>query len=151
MDAGVAGAVGFLETPITVLHIIVAIFMILVVLIQGGSSGGVSATLGGGGNSSAVLGATGATSLLGKLTYACAIMFMMTSISLCVIQGKKGASGIDTKKIEQYEQNQNKKAMDTKDDAALEAVKTEKGMAKPADQKNSMDSAPATVPADNNK
>ena len=53
---------------ITALHVFVALFMILVVLLQGGNSGGIGATLGGG-NSSGVFGATGANSMLTKLTY----------------------------------------------------------------------------------
>lgn len=70
-----------LETLVTSLHVIVCLFLILVVLVQGGHSGGVGAAFGGG-NSSGVFGATGATSLLGKLTYASAGIFMLTSIYL---------------------------------------------------------------------
>ena len=78
---------------ITALHVLVALFMILVVLLQGGSSGGVSATFGGG-NSSGVFGATGATSILTKLTYVAAVIFMITSLSLSMIQSKAGSVGI---------------------------------------------------------
>lgn len=78
---------------ITALHVLVALFMILVVLLQGGSSGGVSATFGGG-NSSGVFGATGATSILTKLTYVAAIIFMFTSLSLSMIQSNSGSTGI---------------------------------------------------------
>ena len=55
--------------------------MILVVLIQGGNQGGVGAA--GGGNSQGVFGASGATTLLGKLTYAAAAIFMVTSFLIC--------------------------------------------------------------------
>lgn len=75
-----------METLVTVVHVIVALFMILVVLVQGGNSGGVGAAFGGG-NSQGVFGATGATSFLGKLTYGAAFVFMVTSISLTIIQG----------------------------------------------------------------
>ena len=61
-----------METFMTVVHVLVAIFAILVVLVQGGNQGGVSAALGGGGNSTSAFGATGATSFFGKLTYAAA-------------------------------------------------------------------------------
>ena len=105
MDS-VSNLIGFMETPLTILHIVVAFFMILVVLIQGGSAGGVGATLGGGGNSNAVFGATGATTILGKATYACAFMFMLTSISLCIAQSKQGSTGLD-KKVQEYNQQQN--------------------------------------------
>ncbi len=78
-----------METLITIVHVVVALFMILVVLIQGGNQGGVGAAFGGG-NSSGVFGAGGATSLLGKMTYGAAGIFMLTSISLTIIQGKSG-------------------------------------------------------------
>ena len=82
-----------MEVFITVIHVVVAVFMILVVLIQGGNQGGVGAAFGGG-NSQGVFGATGATSFLGKLTYAAAMVFMVTSISLTIIQGRGGMVGL---------------------------------------------------------
>lgn len=82
-----------LVTLIEVVHIVVALFMILVVLVQGGNQGGVGAAFGGG-NSSGIFGATGATSLLGKLTYGAAGVFMLTSITLTVLQGKGGDIGL---------------------------------------------------------
>ncbi len=85
-----------METLLTVIHVGVALFMILVVLVQGGHSGGVGAAFGGG-SSSGLLGATGATTLLGKLTYAAAGIFMVSSISLSVIQGKSGNVGLGKK------------------------------------------------------
>ena len=85
-----------METLLTVFHVGVALFMILVVLVQGGHSGGVGAAFGGG-SSSGLLGATGATTLLGKLTYAAAGVFMVSSISLSVIQGKSGNVGLGKK------------------------------------------------------
>lgn len=81
------------ETLVEVVHIGVAFFMILVVLVQGGNQGGVGAAFGGG-NSSGVFGATGATTILGKMTYGAAAIFMITSISLTVMQGKGGDVGL---------------------------------------------------------
>jgi len=85
-----------METFITVIHILTAIFMIVVVLIQGGNSGGVASAFGGG-NTQGVFGAGGATTFLGKLTYAFAAIFMVTSISLSVIQGSGGKTGLKEK------------------------------------------------------
>lgn len=90
-----------METLIVIVHILTALFMILVVLVQGGNQGGVGAAFGGG-NTSGVFGASGATTLLGKLTYAAAGIFMVTSISLAVIQGA-GRTGL-TEKLQQQEQ-----------------------------------------------
>jgi preprotein translocase subunit SecG len=85
-----------LEILINTVHIIVALFLILVVLVQGGNQGGVSAAFGSG-SSSGVFGATGATSLLGKLTYAAAGIFMVTSITLTVLGGASGELGLADK------------------------------------------------------
>jgi preprotein translocase subunit SecG len=82
-----------METFVTVIHVCTAIFMILVVLVQGGNSGGVGAAFGGG-NSQGVFGAAGATSFLGKLTYGMAAIFMVTSISLSTLQGTAGKTGL---------------------------------------------------------
>ncbi len=82
-----------METFVTVVHVLTALFMVLVILVQGGNSGGVSAAFGGG-NSSGVFGATGATPLLGKLTYIAAAVFMVTSMSLLIIQGGNTKTGL---------------------------------------------------------
>jgi preprotein translocase subunit SecG len=82
-----------METLVTVIHIVVAFFLILVVLVQAGNAGGVGAAFGGG-NSSGVFGATGANQFLSRLTYAAAGIFMMTSIVLTVMQGKAGKTGL---------------------------------------------------------
>lgn len=92
-----------LEVLLEIVHIGVALFMILVVLVQGGNQGGVGAAFGGG-NSSGVFGATGATTLLGKLTYGAALIFMLTSISLTVIQGRGGDVGL-TEKLKKAQQD----------------------------------------------
>lgn len=85
-----------LETLVTVIHVLVAVFMILVVLLQGGNQGGVGAAFGGG-NSQGVFGATGATSFFGKLTYGAAVVFMLTSITLTIQQGGRGNIGLKEK------------------------------------------------------
>lgn len=76
-----------------------AIFMILVIIIQGGNSGGVGAAFGGG-NSQGVFGATGAQNFLGKTTYVIAAIFMASSIGLSMIQGTSGKTGL-TERLEQ--------------------------------------------------
>lgn len=67
--------------------------MILVVLLQGGNQGGVGAALGGG-NSTSAFGATGATSLFGKMTYGAAAVFMISSILLTIEKSGGGNIGL---------------------------------------------------------
>ena len=82
-----------METFLTVVHVLAAIFMIVVIIVQGGNAGGVGAAFGGG-NSAGLFGAAGATSFLGKLTYGMAGIFMATSILLSVYKGTTGKTGL---------------------------------------------------------
>lgn len=86
-------------TLITIVHVTAALFIICVVLLQGGSSGGLGAGFGGGsgGNSQSLFGASGPTSFLGKLTYVFAAIFMITSISLTIMQGTSYDIGLKEK------------------------------------------------------
>lgn len=70
-----------LSTPLTILHIIVCLFLMLVVLIQPGKSGGLGAALGGAG-AQQVFGGRGAGSFLSRLTWISATIFFMTSVVL---------------------------------------------------------------------
>jgi len=85
-----------METFVTSIHLLAAVFMILVVLIQGGNQGGISAAFGGG-NSQGFFGAGGATTILGKLTYIAAGIFMVTSLWLTVLKGNVGNIGLSEK------------------------------------------------------
>ncbi|MFK7873196.1 MAG: preprotein translocase subunit SecG [Oligoflexales bacterium] len=82
-----------METLVSIVHVLACTFIILVVLIQGGNQGGVGAAFGGG-NSQGVFGASGATSLLGKLTFLAGLCFVVTCISLSVMQGQGGKVGL---------------------------------------------------------
>ena len=66
---------------LTVLHVVVAITLILFVLLQAGKGGGIGAAFGGG-SSDTLFGASGPAGILGKLTTAAAILFMMSSLLL---------------------------------------------------------------------
>ena len=51
----------------------------------------------GGGNSTSAFGATGATSFFGKLTYAAAAIFMISSVWLTVLSSQEGEIGLSDK------------------------------------------------------
>lgn len=97
--------------------------MILVIIVQGGNSGGVGAAFGGG-NSQGVFGAGGAQNFLGKLTYAMAAVFMLTSIGLSVIQGQSGKTGL-SERLEQAAESQTDEASDEVTAPATEQNNTE--------------------------
>ncbi|MCK6529322.1 preprotein translocase subunit SecG [Myxococcota bacterium] len=69
-------------TLITILHVFLCFFLIIVILLQAGKGGDVGAAFGGAGASSTVFGASGAGTLLSRVTTGVAMLFMVTSISL---------------------------------------------------------------------
>ena len=72
-----------------VIHIIVSVFLILVVMMQGSKSEGLSGLFGGGGGT--LLG-TGTTTFLAKVTTVLGIIFMLSSICFTVVLSHKPAS-----------------------------------------------------------
>jgi preprotein translocase subunit SecG len=70
-----------LETPITVLHVFAAAVLILIILIQPGKSGGLTAALGGAGTQQ-VFGGRGAGNFLSRGTWILAGTFFLTSVVL---------------------------------------------------------------------
>jgi len=78
---------------LTILHVIVSVFLILVVLLQQGKSADWAGTFGGGG-SQTVFGARGAATLLTKATTAAAIIFMLTSLSLTILVSRAGGTSV---------------------------------------------------------
>lgn len=73
---------------ITTIHILVCFFIIIVVLLQSGQSGDISAAFGGQGSQTA-FGPRGAASALSKATTWSAVAFMVTSIALAVYASKR--------------------------------------------------------------
>lgn len=67
-----------------ILQVFVAIFMIGVVLLQPGNKGGASAALGAAGSDTA-FGGRGANTLLAKITFGAAAVFMLTNIALSLM------------------------------------------------------------------
>jgi preprotein translocase subunit SecG len=77
---------------LTIVHIIVCFFLIIVVLLQSGKSGDIAAAFGGQGSQTA-FGPRGAASALSRATTWSAIIFMVTSITLSILAQRRGGSG----------------------------------------------------------
>lgn len=73
---------------VIVLQVLVALFLIMVVLLQPGNRGGASAALGGAG-SDTVFGARGANTFLSKITFGAAICFMLTNLALSFMSSSR--------------------------------------------------------------
>jgi len=71
-------------------HVVISIFLILVVLLQQGK--GADLSVFGGGASQAAFGARGAATLLHKLTVACFVLFIITTLSIGIMQARSQPS-----------------------------------------------------------
>ncbi len=73
---------------ITSIHVVVCVILIVVVLLQHGKSADIAATFGGMGSQTA-FGPRGTATALSRLTTWCAIIFMITAISLTIFASRK--------------------------------------------------------------
>ena len=78
---------------ITLVHVFVCAVLIIVVLLQHGKSADIAATFGGMGSQTA-FGPRGTATALSRLTTWCAIIFMVTSISLTIFASKSHPTSI---------------------------------------------------------
>jgi preprotein translocase subunit SecG len=76
----------WLYVPLVVLHVIVAVALILIVLLQAGKGAGIGAAFGGA--SQTVFGPRGPGNFLSKLTTAAAGIFMVTSLVLAIFSSQ---------------------------------------------------------------
>ena len=67
-------------TLLTVVHIVVCLFLVVIVLLQHGKGASMGASFGG--SSQTVFGTEGPLPLLNKITTGAAVVFMLTSVSL---------------------------------------------------------------------
>ncbi len=75
-------------TFLTVLHVVVCIFLMLVVLLQAGRGGGIGLAFGGSGGSQSVFGSSGGANFLTKMTAICAIIFFANSLALAYLSSQ---------------------------------------------------------------
>ena len=80
---------------LSVLHLLIAVVLVAVVLLQSGKGADIGATFGGG-SSQTVFGGRGAATFLSKLTSAVAVLFMISSLVLAIYSGRRGSSSVIT-------------------------------------------------------
>lgn len=78
-----------MENVVLIIHLILALGLIGVVLLQRSEGGGLG--LGGGGGGGGLVSARGAATALGKVTWALAVAFIITSLTLTIIAAQKSA------------------------------------------------------------
>ncbi|OPX54890.1 protein translocase subunit secG [Oceanospirillum multiglobuliferum] len=80
-----------METLILVVHVILAVALVALVLIQQGKGAEAGASFGGGA-SQTIFGSTGNTSFLGRITAIIATLFFVTSLALAVYASQQAKS-----------------------------------------------------------
>jgi preprotein translocase subunit SecG len=80
---------------LTVVHVIVCIFLIVVVLLQSGKAADLAGAFGGMGSQTA-FGPRGSATLLSKATTISAVLFMLTSMSLSILATRSTGGGGST-------------------------------------------------------
>ena len=77
---------------LTILHILVCLFLVVVVLLQSGKAADLAGAFGGMGSQTA-FGPRGAATVLSKATTVAAAVFMLTSLSLGIISTRGAGTG----------------------------------------------------------
>lgn len=80
-----------LSVILTIIHVIVCLFLVVVVLLQSGKAADLAGAFGGMG-SQTVFGPRGAATALSRATTASAVLFMVTSLGLSVIATRQSGS-----------------------------------------------------------
>ncbi len=83
-----------LHSLLIFIHVIVSLALIISVLMQSSKGGGLAGTFGGSGVSGGVFGGRGAAPFLAKATTACAILFMLTSLSLNFVRSSSRTDSV---------------------------------------------------------
>ena len=78
---------------LTIIHVFVCVFLVVVVLLQSGQSGDIAAAFGGMGSQTA-FGPRGTATVFSRLTTWCAIIFMLTSMALTYLTSTRGSSSV---------------------------------------------------------
>jgi preprotein translocase subunit SecG len=79
-------------TLLTVIHVAVCLFLIVIVLLQHGKGADAGATFGG--SSQSLFGTEGPLPLLNKITTTVAIVFMLTSVALAYFSSSKSTGSV---------------------------------------------------------
>ena len=78
---------------VTIVHVLVCVFLVIVVLLQSGKAADLAGAFGGMGSQTA-FGPRGSATVLSKATTSSAILFMITSMSLAILATRGDAGGV---------------------------------------------------------
>lgn len=105
-------------TLVTVLHVVAALFLVLVVLLQQGKGASMGAAFGAG-SSQTMFGSSGAGNFLSKLTAGAAALFMITSLTLATMSRTQEADSV-IKQVEETTTSESSSDSSSKDSETTE-------------------------------
>jgi preprotein translocase subunit SecG len=129
-----------MTTFLTIIHVIVCLFLVLVVLLQAGKGGGMGIAFGGGGGSQTVFGSSGAGNFLTRLTSITALIFLVTSLGLAHYSSQQ-----DSKRLQRL--GERKAEQKKAEDARNEKLKLDLEKARDTVQKTAGGAAAGTPAA----
>lgn len=86
----------FVYTLLLILHVIVAVCLMIVVLLQSGKGGGLAGAFGGAGATQTMFGGRGAGDFLTRTTQVLGAAFMLTSLVLVLLGGSGNRTGLSS-------------------------------------------------------
>jgi preprotein translocase subunit SecG len=89
---------------LTIIHVLVCIFLIVVVLLQSGKAADLAGAFGGMGSQTA-FGPRGSATLLSKATTISAVVFMVTSLSLSILATRNAGSAVGNSVLDKTKQS----------------------------------------------
>jgi preprotein translocase subunit SecG len=128
-------------TFLTVLHVFVCIFLMLVVLLQAGRGGGIGLAFGGSGGSQSVFGSSGGATFLTKLTAICAVIFFTNSLALAYMSSQSDSKRLQRIAEQKVQAKKSEEALNSK--LMTDIEKQREAQEKAAAQKSEADQAPA--------
>ena len=126
-----------MHTFVLVVHIILAILMIALILVQHGKGADAGASFGGGG-AATVFGASGSASFLTRVTAVLTALFFVTSITLAIFAKKQTSGAYSLKSV----QTQTAPAIPANNGAPLQQNQAPLQQTTTPIQQNSSDSSP---------
>lgn len=81
-------------TLAVIIHLTVSVILIITVLLQAGKGASIGSSFGGGSSSQTVFGSAGPATILMKITWVCAVIFMLTSLFMTYSVSKAKKSSI---------------------------------------------------------
>src|SRR5881296_927737 len=131
----------FMITLLTVFHVIVCIFLVLVVLLQQGKGADWAGAFGGGG-SQTTFGSRGAGTILSRATTAAAIIFMITSLALTILISQPGGSSVIREGARQQNQPQQQQPAPGQQQQQQQPAQSQQQQQAPAQQQPQQQNAP---------